>query len=470
MCYSKAKIEKSEEQVFSRSVKRINGEYMNAVDMTQESMWKVIVKFSIPLMLGNICQQLYLFIDALIVGRRLGVNGLAALGSIEWYVFLVFGFIQGITQGFSVCISQSSRMRQKELLRQSIYNALVLSLAIGFLLQVICLNTLSSVLDIMRVPYAINVLAKSYLQILYASIPIFFFNNMLLAILRALGNGALSFIAVLLSSFGNIFLDIFFLYILEFGIGGAAYGTVLAQFMSLIFCWSMIKRTGVKISSKDKKIDKKILINQLAVGLPIGLQNVITSVGGLAIQYVINGFDILFIAGYIAANKIYILLEIAASSYGYTILTYTAQNKGINKNRRILQGFFSILSIGVITAVMMSFIMIVFGQNILSFFSNTSKETLEETIRYGYDYLIILAFFFPMLYFLYICRSCLQGIGNTIIPMLSSVIQSVMRIFFAYLICPVIGYKGIFWGEVWAWIGADIFLGIAFIIQYKKIT
>lgn len=128
------------------------------------------------------------------------------------------------------------------------------------------------------------------------------------------------------------------------------------------------------------------------------------------------------------------------------------------------------MSIGVITAVMMSFIMIVFGQNILSFFSNTSKETLEETIRYGYDYLIILAFFFPMLYFLYICRSCLQGIGNTIIPMLSSVIQSVMRIFFAYLICPVIGYKGIFWGEVWAWIGADIFLGIAFIIQYKKIT
>lgn len=148
-------------------------------------------------------------------------------------------------------------MRQKELLRQSIYNALVLSLAIGFLLQVICLNTLSSVLDIMRVPYAINILAKSYLQILYASIPIFFFNNMLLAILRALGNGALSFIAVLLSSFGNIFLDIFFLYILEYGIGGAAYGTVLAQFMSLIFCWSMIKRTGVKISSKDKKIDKK---------------------------------------------------------------------------------------------------------------------------------------------------------------------------------------------------------------------
>lgn len=201
----------------------------------------------------------------------------------------------------------------------------------------------------------------------------------------------------------------------------------------------------------------------------MGLQNIITAADGVVVQLVINGFGVLFIAGFTAANKLYGLLEIAASSYGYAVASYTGQNMGAGLIQRIRKGLKEASILGVITAYVMSFIMLVFGKKILTCFVTGSASVVEETIAIGYEFLIILAIFFPLLYLLYIIRSCIQGMGNTVLPMISSMVQLVMRVSCALFLTKVIGQKGVFFGEIFAWIGADLLLLITYIYMMKKL-
>lgn len=201
-----------------------------------------------------------------------------------------------------------------------------------------------------------------------------------------------------------------------------------------------------------------MFMEQIKLGIPMGFQNVITAVGGLMVQSAVNGFGILFIAGYTAANKLYGLLEIAASSYGYGISTYTAQNIGAGKKERVRAGLASALKIGCITAALMSLIMVIGGKQILGLFIKAEQGTAEAALSAGYHFLCVLAVFFPFLYILYILRACIQGMGNSVIPMLSSLIQVFMRIVCALWLTRIIGNTGVYWGEVAAWLGADVFL------------
>lgn len=257
------------------------------------------------------------------------------------------------------------------------------------------------------------------------------------------------------------------------GIAGAAYGTVLAQLSAAGYCAAALAR--VRFGEKDgeqvwngtgrsgrirKLIDRQILQEQIRMGIPMGIQNIITAAGGLVVQATVNGFGILFLTGYAAANKLYVLLEIAATSYGHGILTYTAQNKGIGNDKRIREGLKAALIIGIATALMMSAIMVFAGRPILGLFIKETETGIEEMLQIGYHYLCVLAAGFPLLYCLYVVRACIQGMGDSVIPMLSSFMQVFMRVICALLLTRLIGHTGVFWGEVLAWIGADVFLGI----------
>lgn len=445
---------------------------MKTRNMTYGNPVVLILSFSIPLMLGNIFQQLYILVDTLIVGNIIGVNALAAIGAVEWTIFLVMGGIQGITHGFSINMAQSFGNDNVEELTNYIDCSLKLSVIFSMVLLVSGQLLIVPILEIMHVPAEINAMARLYLRIIYSGIPITFFFNLLSAILRAIGNSQIPLIAMIISSIINIILDIIAVMILKAGVGGAAFATVLSQLLAAVFCMVYLRKNNLYIFgiNKNRHINGKMYLKQLSIALPMGAQNIITAVGGVIVQSVVNSFGVAFIAGYTAANKLYGLLEIPASSYGYTLSTYTGQNIGRKEMHRVNEGLVSGCIIGVITATLMSFVMLWGGRSILTCFLLGDTALTEHAIGIGENFLKILSIFFWLLYILYILRGCVQGLGNSVVPMLSSVFQLVMRVFCALCLSKVIGRTAVFWGEIVAWISADILLLLFYGHEYKKRT
>lgn len=452
-------------------------------DMTTGSPGRLLLAFSMPLMLGNLFQQLYTFADAVIVGQCVSANALAALGATEWLTFIMFGVISGITQGCSVVIAGFFGKKQMNELKRAICSGLLIAVlgAAGFTL--IGQMVLTPVLRLLRTPPEVFDLTREYLRILYAGVPVTFLYNITAAVLRALGNSKKPLYAMIIASLGNIALDLLFVAEMDMGIAGAAYGTVLAQLLAGVYCGAALRRIRFQTDERlteagadgqerydrpGKLIDRQILREQIRMGIPMGVQNIITAAGGLVVQATVNGFGILFLTGYAAANKLYVLLEIAATSYGHGILTYTAQNKGIGSDKRIRAGLKSALIIGSITALVMSAVMVFAGWPILGLFIKETETGVEEMLRVGCHYLCVLAAGFPLLYCLYVVRACIQGMGDSVIPMLSSFMQVAMRIMCALFLTRLIGHTGVFWGEVAAWAGADIFLGIVCAGRLRK--
>lgn len=441
------------------------------LDMTEGKPSSLLLRFSLPLVAGNVFQQFYTFADTLIVGRKLGVHALAALGATEWLSFLMFGFIQGLTQGFSINVSKYFGEENEDLMQQSIFHALVASIAAAVLFTILGQAMIVHVLRMLRTPEELLEMSALYIRILYLGIPIAVAYNMSAALLRAFGNSSAPLSAMTIASVGNVALDLLFVMVFEMGIKGAAYATLLAQGIAALYCITAFMRIGqARVKADNAKWDFLILSEQMKLGLPMGVQNLITAAGGLIVQSVVNGCGILFLAGYTAANKLYALLEIAASSYGYAISTYTAQNAGAGRKERIREGLISALKIGTVTAYLMSLIMVLAGKTILGLFITDTQVNTAEAIRIGYRFLCILAVFFPLLYTLYIVRSCIQGMGNSVMPMLSSLMQVIMRVFCALVLTKIIGNTGVFWGEVMAWLSADLFLVYAFMRQYRRLV
>ena len=458
-------------------------------DLTLGNPLSLLLTFSLPLMLGNIFQQLYTFVDALIVGQKIGAYAMAALGATEWITFIMFGVIGGITQGCSVVISKYFGNKEQDRMEKSIYSTYLISIALAICFTIIGQLAIHPALILLHTPAEILDYSYLYLKILYAGVPITILYNMLAAIMRALGNSRQPLHAMVIASISNIVLDLLFIASFDMGIAGAAYATVLAQLIASLYCLFFIRRSQMyRLNQENRVLSKDLLKEQITLGLPMGAQNMITSIGGLVVQATANSFGVLFVTGYAAANKLYALLEIAATSYAQGSLTFTAQNRGTNNTKRIKDGLKASLFIGVITAILMSCIMLFAGKwilglfiteasmsteaaaNISSVINTSSTVSAEAAIQIGYEFLTILGFGFPLLYVLYIIRACIQGLGDSFFPMLSSFIQVIMRVTCALFLTRIIGHGGIFWGEICAWIGADIFLLVVFMLKIKKST
>ncbi|SFH19736.1 putative efflux protein, MATE family [Lachnospiraceae bacterium NLAE-zl-G231] len=443
---------------------------MQTKDMTTGSPAGLILRFALPLMLGNVFQQFYTFVDTMVVGQALGVKALAALGAAEWLTFLMFGLVQGLVQGFSLVMARQFGAGDDKGLKKAVAGAVWLSLGAAVLFTALGQLMLRPVLLLLHTPAEIIDLTLIYLRILYASLPVAFAYNLLAALLRALGNSKTPLQAMTLSSFCNIALDLLFVFGFGWGIQGAAAATVLAQLLAACFCCVKLRGSGLfSLGNKEYYPDRDVIKEQLKLGLPMGLQNMITAMGGLIVQSVINGFGVLFIAGYTAANKLYGLLEIAASSYGYAMSTYSGQNMGAARYDRIGKGLRAANLIGAATALLMSAIMVFFGKPVLGCFLTGDSVTVEGAMRIGYHFLLVLALFFPFLYILYVTRSCIQGMGNSLLPMISSIVQLVMRTGCALLLPALIGESGVFYGEVCAWLGADLLLAFSYFYCMKKL-
>ncbi|MBO4988615.1 MAG: MATE family efflux transporter [Lachnospiraceae bacterium] len=438
-------------------------------DLTIGNPFTLLLGFSIPLMIGNIFQQLYTFADALIVGQKVGPFAMAAISSTEWITFIMFSVIGGITQGCSVIISAFFGRHDEEGVEKSIYSTYIVSLVTAVLFIVLGQLMIRPTLTLLHTPTEIIVLSTQYLRILFSGIPITVLYNMLSAIMRALGNSKQPLYAMVIASLSNVVLDLLFIVVFDMGVAGAAIATIIGQGFACLYCIIVIKYTHMyTVHLSGTLFSKEIAKDQLKLGLPMGLQSVITATGGLFVQATANGFGIIFVTGYAAANKLYALLEIAATSYAQGSLTYTAQNNGTHNTGRIKEGLRASLLIGCLTAVIMSVIMLFAGKTILGLFITTTEMDVTASISIGYQFLQILALGFPLLYILYIVRACVQGLGDSFYPMLSSFIQVIMRVSCALFLTRIIGFSGIFWGELCAWIGADVFLIIVLIKKLYK--
>ena len=386
-------------------------------DMTKGSPAKLILLFAVPLMLGNIFQQLYTMVDTIVVGQVAGVQALAALGAVEWIMWMVLGVSTGVTQGFSILISQHYGARKWSDLKKAV--------------------------------------AHSYL--LTASV------------LRALGNSRTPLIAMLIASVINVVLDLVFVAGLHWGVAGAALATVTAQAFSALYCFVVVKKIDIVHTSRSDfehvpGLNRKLL----GLGAPILFQDVIISVGGLAVQFVINGYGFLFVAGFTATNKLYGVLEMAAISYGYAVVSYVGQNLGAGKIGRIKKGVHASAFLAFLTSAFISIMMFLFGKTLLSMFISGDPAQTEQVLAIAWHYLSIMASCLCILYFLYVYRSALQGLGNTMIPMLSGVVEFFVRVGVALLLPKLVGQNGIFYAEIAAWTGATVLLVVSYYISIRK--
>ncbi len=439
-------------------------------DMTSGSPAKLIFFFALPLMLGNVFQQMYTMVDTIIVGQVVGVEALAALGVCEWIIWLIQGVSSGFSQGFSILISQRFGAEDNDGLRKSVTMSALLGGIIGVSMTIISFFFINPILRLLNTPENIMSQASRYLYILLGGLLIYTAYNVMAAVLRAMGDGRTPLYAMIAASLVNISLDLLFVVGFGWGVAGAAAATVIAQFTAGLCCIAALRRIPqLQMDPSDWRPETKVMGKLLSLGFPICFQNIIISIGGLVVQTVVNGFGMIFVAGFTATNKLYGILEVAATSFGFSMATYTGQNLGAGQYRRIKQGGKSAVIMAIGTALVISGAMVVFGKNILMLFISAEPEVAAQVLDVAFTYLMFMSSMLFVLYLLYVYRSGLQGMGDTIIPLVSGIAELVMRIGAALLLPRLIGQGGIYFAEILAWLAAELLLMGFFYYRLHKL-
>ena len=439
-------------------------------DMTAGNPVKLILIFALPILAGNMLQQLYSLVDSLIIGRLLGVTALTAVSASGWLDWAVLSIPMGLAQGYSIHAAQCYGGKRFADLKRSVAQSYLISIATTIFLEFASQFLLHPVLVWMNSPDETIKMTENYLRIIYAGLPVVMCVNIFSGFLHALGNSRVPLIALACATTVNIALDWWFVGSLGMGTNGGAYATVLAQVVSAVICFkAVLKIPQLKPEKTDYRPDKKVIQKLVRLGFPIAFQNLIISLGGLVLQGVVNAFGFVFMAGYNAAARFQGLIEIAGTALGNAAGTFTGQNFGAGKMDRVRDGLRRSALIGFLLAVSIGLIMIFFGKPLLSLFIREEAGISDQVMGFGYDFLRIMAAGLPMLYLLFIYRTTLQGLGDTVVPMVSGFVELALRIGAALLLPMVMGYWGVYLAEIAAWVGAGIFLIIGCYRRLKMI-
>lgn len=431
---------------------------------------KLLFSFALPLMFANVFQQLYTVVDTAIVGRGVGMDALAALGTVDWLNWLFLGIAQGYTQGFSVRISQKFGQNDYPGMKRIAGQSAFMCVIIAVLGTVSGLLLLPLFLNMLRVPTELQGMAGLYVRILLAGFPAVVFFNYCSSLLRAIGNSKTPLLAMIVASITNIVLDAITVFVLRWGIVGAALATVVAQCLSGMVCAVRIYKTPLLHFRKKDFIPQKDACRELfLLGTPVAAKNIVIALGGMIVQSVVNGFSLSFIAGFTATNKLYGLLEIAATSYGYAVTTYVGQNFGAMKLDRVKRGMQAAVILSLVTAAVIAAVMILFGREITMLFISRENAALAlEAGNIAYLYLLAMSISLPILYLLYVFQAGLQGMGQTMATFISGMIELLLRVSLSLLVAYTGVQYGIFGAEVSAWWGASIYLTLSFLTKFRK--
>ena len=429
--------------------------------MTAGSPAKIIWNFTLPIVIGNIFQQFYTMVDTVIVGKFVGTKALAAVGATGTICFLILGFLMGLTAGFTVITSQRFGAGDMEGMRKTVGSAAVLSVVVSLLMTVVSMVGMKPLLKFMNTPDDIFHDTYLYIMIICAGIFAQVLYNLLASILRALGNSKTPLYFLLFSAVLNIVLDLVLIIVFHLGAPGAAYATVIAQGVSGLLCLIyIIKKVPVlKLEKSDFRPDAHLIRTQLVIGFPMALQYSITAIGTMMVQAALNGLGSLHVAAFTAANKIEQVVTQMYVALGATMATYSAQNMGAGKVKRIHQGFMSATVISFVYAAVTGVLVYVWGYKLTGLFVSENLDALMPLVDL---YLRCVAVFFIPLAVVNVYRNGIQGMGFGFTAMLGGVAELVGRGVVAIVAAHYDSYLGICMASPMAWILA----GILFIVMY----
>lgn len=395
-------------------------------DMTAGSPFKIILNFTIPIFIGNVFQQFYNMADTIIVGKFVGTGALAAVGSVGTIVFLILGFLQGLTAGFSVLTAQRFGAGDMKNMRKSVGTACVLSLVITVIMTAGSMLGMRSLLEFMNTPADIFADAYAYIMIICGGIAATVLYNLLSGILRALGDSKTPLYFLILSALLNVGLDLFFIIVFHMGVAGAAYATVISQGISGIGCLIYIvkKVPLLKMEAGDFRPEGYLVKMEMAIGIPMALQYSITAIGTMMVQSSLNLLGSLSVAAFTAANKIESVVTQAYVALGTTMATYCAQNIGAGDIKRIRRGFKSATIMGSVYGVILAVPMMTVGKYLVYLFVS---ENVGDIIGQVDIYLKCAGVFLIPLTVVNVYRNGIQGMGYGLLPMMAGVAELLGR-------------------------------------------
>ena len=437
-------------------------------DMTKGNPLKIFIFFTIPLLIGNVFQQLYSMVDTIIVGRFVGVEALAAVGSTGSMFFLVNGMILGLTSGFGVLVAQKFGAKDEVAIKKAVASNIILTLVLTVFITIIALLVKNPLLRMMNTPDNIFDDASTYITVIFAGIITQALYNMAAGILRALGDSKTPLYFLMVSSIVNVILDLVFIINFKMGVAGAAYATNIAQGFSAVLCliYSYKKFQVLRLKKEDFKVELSYYIKHLKVGVPMGLQFSVTAVGIIIVQSAINVFGSTVIASYTASSKVLQLVMQPATSFGVTIANDAGQNLGAGRFDRIKSGMKIMNKVSIITSLLAGLVLIFLGKYFVRLFIENPTAEIFTYSQLVFNYSAV--FFIP-LGFIFVYRNVLQGMGESFMPMMAGVLELIARSIVAFTLPKYIGFTGICLSDPVAWISASVFLMITYYKKMKKI-
>ena len=436
-------------------------------DMTKGNTMKIILLFSIPVLMGNLFQQFYNMVDTIIVGQYLGSDALAAVGSTGCLMFLVLGFANGIAQGFGVMVSHAFGAKNEKLLKHYVALAIILTVIVSAILTIPTVLASKQFLIWMNTPDNILSMADAYIKVIFAGIFCTMSYNVASGLLRSIGDSKTPLYFLIFSSVLNIILDIFFIVVVKSGTAGAAYATVISQGVSALLSFIVMFRKYeiLRTSRDDYYMDLNGIGHMLYIGIQMALNYSITAIGTMIFQASVNMFGSQVVAAFTAASKVNNIATQTMPTLGTAAATYCGQNLGAGKFDRIFKGMKCCFWICIGCAILAAAINCFVGPHMIGWFITSPTAT---DMDYAMRYLRIASAFMLPLAWIFAYRNGLQGLNRGLVPMLSGVMELVSRWIAILILAKPFGYTGVCYADPAAWLSTGVLLIVTYFVWERR--
>ena len=439
----------------------------NGINMTQGNALKIILRFSLPIMLSSLLQFNYHIVDNIIVGRFVSTDALAAVGNVGAINSFIIGAALGLTSGFTIPVAQS--FGAGDIRKASHYagSSISVSFLIGCVIVIIAHIISNPLLRLIGTPDEIIGLSAAYVNILYFAVPVQMLSNNFTAISRAVGESKKPLYFYFVTIIVNFLLDLLFVGKLGWGVEGAAFATMISHAVAALLCGIYVFRfnRNIEITKRDLRPDFKTAAYQIKLGIPVSMQFTITSIGSMCMQSAINSFGTIAMAGITAANRVENLTNIPMSGLGVATQTFVAQNFGAKNYRRITDSVRKILLLDLFVSVLMSAALYFGGPHVVSLFM---KEINPEIMRIAKRYILAISQCYALVAVLFVLRNTLQGLGYTYANAIAGAGELIGRLSVAFIFSKMIGLTAVYYAAPAAWLIADIPLIVIFIKKAKE--
>ena len=423
------------------------------MDMTSGSPRSLMIRFSVPMLVSSLFQQMYSMVDSAIVGRGISIRALAAIGSTGALGYFIIGFLMGMTGGFAILYAQFFGAKNE----RGLCRAMAGTVRVGGLITVVFMSV-----SILLIPQLLRLMST------FLFMPAMMTYDVLASFLRSVGDSKTPLWAMVVSTLVNLLLDLLFVLVLHWGVIGAGVATGIAQVVAAIYCFAGVRRTRLlHFEKEDWRFNREIDLRLIRLGLPLAFQTSVTAIGAIVLQRLVNELGSLYTAAYTAASRIMYFAEMPGNCLGIAMATYSGQNMGAARLDRVKKGVRDILPLSLGVNLVLGIAMALFSTPLTSIFA--SPQELQEVLPYSRQMMMTQGFMKWVLGPLFIYRNALQGMGDTTTPMLSGFLELGMRILAAYLLVRPLQFLGLCIADISAWVGAEIYLMIVYYRTMRKI-